>query len=134
MARTLKSKQSQRAAAEGEELPHGLFFQVGLIIKAIAGSGVGKTLVFLIFGLFLVILATAYGQIRLNAWNKPFYGALSRRDLQDFLRQLGVFFIIAFGLLVLNVAQKWFGEMLKLRLRDGLLHDLVRDWMLPRRA
>jgi putative ATP-binding cassette transporter len=24
--------------------------------------------------------------------------------------------------------------MLKLKLRDGLLHDLVRDWMLPRRA
>jgi vitamin B12/bleomycin/antimicrobial peptide transport system ATP-binding/permease protein len=134
MARTLKSKQARRAAAEGEELTHGLFFQVGLIAKAIAGSGVGKTLVVLIVGLFLVILATAYGQIRLNAWNKPFYDALSRRDLHEFLRQLGVFFIIAFGLLVLNVAQKWFGEMLKLKLRDGLLHDLVRDWMLPRRA
>jgi putative ATP-binding cassette transporter len=83
---------------------------------------------------FAVIAVTAYGQIRLNAWNKPFYDALSRRDLHDFLRQLGVFAIIAFGLLVLNVVQKWFGEMLKLKLRDGLLHDLVRDWMLPRRA
>src|ERR1700744_907882 len=134
MARTLKTRKARRAAAEGEELTHGLFFQVGLIVKAIAGSGVGKTLVFLILCLFLVILATAYGQIRRNAWNKPFYDALSRRDLHDFLHQLGVFFIIAFGLLVLNVAQKWFGEMLKLKLRDGLLHDLVRDWMLPRRA
>src|SRR6202034_3443000 len=55
-------------------------------------------------------------------------------DLHEFLRQLGVFFIIAFGLLVLNVAQKWYAEMLKLKLRDGLLHDLVRDWMVPRRA
>jgi putative ATP-binding cassette transporter len=133
MARTLKSK-TKRAAAEGDEVADGLFAQVGLIVRAIAGSGVGKSLVVLIIGLFLVIVATAYGQIRLNAWNKPFYDALSRRDLHDFLRQLGVFFIIAFGLLVLNVAQKWLGEMLKLRLRDGLVHDLVRDWMLPRRA
>jgi putative ATP-binding cassette transporter len=128
MADTLKPK------TEGDEITDGLFRQVGLIVRAIAGSGVGKTLVFLIIGLFLVIVATAYGQIRLNAWNKPFYDALSRRDLHDFLHQLGVFSIIAFGLLILNVAQKWLGEMLKLKLRDGLLHDLVRDWMLPRRA
>ena len=121
------------AAPEGDAVAQGLFRQVGLITRAIAGSGVGKVLVFLIIGLFLIV-ATAYGQIRLNAWNKPFYDAISRRDLHDFLRQLGVFAIIAFGLLVLNVAQKWLGEMLKLELRDRLLHDLVRDWMLPRRA
>ena len=136
MARTLKSKTKRagRTAAEADEAAHGLFRQVGLIVRAIAGSGVGKTLIVLIIGLLVVIVATAYGQIRLNAWNKPFYDALSRRDLHDFLRQLGVFFVIAFGLLVLNVAQKWLGEMLKLKLRDGLLHDLIRDWMLPRRA
>lgn len=137
MAHTLNPEPKEEAAAVeagSDEVADGLFMQVGLIVRAIAGSGVGKTLVFLIIALFLVILATAYGQIKLNAWNKPFYDALSRRDLHDFLRQLGVFFIIAFGLLVLNVAQKWLGEMLKLKLRDGLLHDLVRDWMLPRRA
>jgi vitamin B12/bleomycin/antimicrobial peptide transport system ATP-binding/permease protein len=136
MARTLNTepKEAEAVEAGSDEVADGLFMQIGLIVRAIAGSGVGKTLVFLIIALFLVILATAYGQIRLNAWNKPFYDALSRRDLHDFLRQLGVFFIIAFGLLVLNVAQKWLGEMLKLKLRDGLLHDLVRDWMLPRRA
>ena len=44
---------------------------------------------------FVVIGATAYLQIRLNSWNKPFYDALSRRDLHDFMVQLGVFFILA---------------------------------------
>jgi len=39
-------------------------------------------LVGVITGLFIVIASTAYMQIRLNAWNKPFYDALSRRDLQ----------------------------------------------------
>jgi putative ATP-binding cassette transporter len=120
--------------AADEAASSGLFQQVGLIVRAIAGSGVGKVLIGLIIGLFVDILATAYMQIRLNAWNKPFYDSLSRRDLHDFVRQLGVFFIIAGILLVLDVAQTWLGEMLKLKLRDGLVHNLVRDWMLPKRA
>jgi len=120
---------SDEAAAEA-----GLFRQVGLIVHALAGSGVGKALIGLIIGLFVDIVGTAYMQVRLNAWNKPFYDSLSRRDLHDFMNQLGVFFVIASVLLVLDVAQTWLGEMLKLKLRDGLVHDLVRDWMLPRRA
>src|SRR5579863_7978924 len=52
----------------------------------------------------------------------------------DFLVQLGVFFLIAGILLVLNVAQKWLGETLKVKLREGLVGGLIRDWMLPRRA
>jgi putative ATP-binding cassette transporter len=123
------------AAAEREEAADsGLMRQMGLMIRAISASGVGKALVLLIVAVFLVIVLTAYGQIRLNQWNKPFFDALSRRDLHDFLYQLGVFFVIAAVLLVLNVGQKWLGEMLKLKLREGLVHDLVRDWMLPRRA
>jgi vitamin B12/bleomycin/antimicrobial peptide transport system ATP-binding/permease protein len=127
--------QADRDPADTDDAAQsGLFRQVGLIVHAIAGSGVGKTLISIIFGLFVVIVATAYMQIRMNAWNKPFYDALSRRDLHDFLMQLVVFFIIVSILLVLNVGQRWLGEMLKLKLRDGLLHNLVRDWMLPRRA
>ena len=48
--------------------------------------------------------------------------------------QLGVFCIIAGSLLVLNVAQCWLQEMLKLKLREGLVRDLLHDWMQPRRA
>jgi putative ATP-binding cassette transporter len=84
--------------------------------------------------MILVVAATAYGQIRLNGWNKPFYDALSRRDLRDFLYQLGVFFLIAGFLLALNVVQRWLVETLELKLREGLVLSLLRDWMLPRRA
>ena len=83
---------------------------------------------------FVVIGATAYLQIRLNSWNKPFYDALSRRDLHDFMVQLGVFFILAAWLTVLNVAQRWVGEMLKLRMREALAQDLLEHWLQPRRA
>jgi putative ATP-binding cassette transporter len=117
------------------ETPHlGLGRQVGLISRTIFGSPVGKTLIFLSAVIVIVIAATAYGQIRLNGWNKPFYDALSRRDLRDFLFQLGVFFLIAGFLLILNVVQRWLVETLELKLREGLVLGLLRDWMLPHRA
>jgi putative ATP-binding cassette transporter len=122
-------------ASDAEEAAHsGLVPQLGMMVRAILASPAGKTIILLVAGIFLVIVATTYGQIRLNRWSKPFYDALSRRDFRDFLYQLAVFFLIAGILLVLNVAQKWLGETLKLRLREGLAGDLIQHWMLPRRA
>ena len=72
----------------------------------------------------LVIAATAFGQIRLNAWNQPFYNALQRRDLHGFLVQLVSFCIIAGALLVLNVGQTWLNQATKVKLREGLVGDL----------
>jgi vitamin B12/bleomycin/antimicrobial peptide transport system ATP-binding/permease protein len=121
-------------ASEGEAAHLGLARQIGLMLRTIFGSPVGKTLAVLVAVIILVVAATAYGQIRLNGWNKPFYDALSRRDLRDFLYQLGVFFLIAGFLLALNVTQRWLVETLELKLREGLVLSLLRDWMLPRRA
>ena len=118
-----------------DETAHlGLRRQLRTTIRAIFGSRVGKSLGFLIAAIFLVVVITSYGQIRLNRWNKPFYDALSRRDLRDFLFQLGVFFLIAGILLALNVAQRWLVETLELKLREGLVRSLLQEWMLPRKA
>ena len=119
---------------EGETAHLGLGRQISLISRTIFGSPVGKTLIFLAAAIVLVVAATAYGQIRLNGWTKPFYDALSRRDLRDFLFQLGVFFLIAGFLLALNVAQRWLVETLELKLREGLVLSLLEDWLSPRRA
>jgi putative ATP-binding cassette transporter len=108
--------------------------QARMIFRAIFASPVGKTITVLIASIVIVILLTAYGQIKLNQWNKPFFDALSRRDLNDFLVQLGVFFIIAGSLLVLNVGQRWLVETTKYKLREGLVRDLLKNWMVPRRA
>jgi putative ATP-binding cassette transporter len=107
---------------------------LGLVIRTIFGSRVKKTVILVLAAVVLVVAATAYGQIRLNGWNKPFYDALSRRDLRDFLFQLGVFFLIAGFLLTFNVAQRWLVETLELKLREGLVLGLLHDWMAPRRA
>src|SRR5678815_2617239 len=104
------------------------------MLKAFWASPIRNTLLWLAGVIFLVIVSTAYGQIRLNRWNEPFYDALARRDFQEFLVQLGVFGIIAGALLVLNVFQRWLTETFKLKLRAGLTLDLIELWMLPRRA
>jgi putative ATP-binding cassette transporter len=79
------------AAGDGDTAHLGVTRQIGILARAIFASPVGKKLTVLVGAVILVVVATAYGQIRLNRWNKPFYDALSRRDLRDFLFQLGGF-------------------------------------------
>src|ERR1700731_2928877 len=112
----------------------GLVPPPSMMMRALWAAPVRNPLVLLSGALFLVIAVTAYGQIRLNNWNQPFYDALSHREFAQFLVQLGVFGLIAGALLVLNVAQRWLGETLKLRLRQGLARDLIQNWMQPGRA
>ncbi|WP_162146080.1 ABC transporter ATP-binding protein/permease [Inquilinus limosus] len=85
-------------------------------------------------GIALVVVATTVLQIRLNAWNQPFYDALAQRNVAAFVHQLLVFAAIAGPLLMLNVAQTWMHEMIKLRLRSWLTGDLIGDWLQPGRA
>jgi len=129
------SEEIARATAEIEEAAHAkLVPQLRMMTKALFASPLRGRLLTLAAGIFVVIVLTAYGQIRLNSWNEPFYDALARRDLTGFITQLGMFCLIAGGLLVLNVAQRWLGEMTKLKLREGLVRDLVGEWLGPRRA
>jgi vitamin B12/bleomycin/antimicrobial peptide transport system ATP-binding/permease protein len=81
-----------------------------------------------------VVGATAYAQVRLNAWNQPFYNALARKDFLTFLDQLWVFAVLAGVLLVLNVAQMWLNQSTKVVLRQGLVNDLLDQWLKPARA
>lgn len=117
-----------------EAIDTGVVHQVGVLLGAVRASTVAKALAALAGAIVVVLAFTAYAQIELNRWNQPFYDAISRRDLRDFIWQLGVFGVIAGALLVLNVVQRWLVETLQLRLREALVTDLVRLWLQPRRA
>jgi putative ATP-binding cassette transporter len=91
-------------------------------------------LLMLAVALVVVAGATAYMQIKLNAWNRPFYNALTRKNMPAFLEQLGVFGELAGILLVLNVAQMWLNQTSKVVLRQGLVNDLLNEWLKPVRA
>ena len=126
---------TNKSPADKDEIAaSGLVPQLAMMSRGLWASPTRNTVALLAGALFIVVAATAYGQIRLNSWNQPFYDALARRDFPRFLVQLGVFAIIAGALLALNVAQRWLGEMLKLKLRQGLVHDLVQNWLVPVRA
>jgi putative ATP-binding cassette transporter len=123
-----------RPQGTGPDEGAGLLPQLGMMVRALLASAVRNTLFLLGGAIFIVIAATAYGQIRLNRWNQPFYDALAHRDFHGFAMQLGVFTVIVGVLLVLNVAQRWLSEMLKVKLREGLVQDLVGEWLKPHRA
>ena len=111
-----------------------LFSEVRRMATYFWASRERDRLVMLAVGLIAVTAATAYAQIRLNAWNRPFYDALTHKDLSVFVEQLGVFAALASILLVLNVAQMWLNQMSRVVLRQGLVHDLLNEWLKPRRA
>ena len=106
----LMADQSGKAAAPRASEPaagDGLWPELAMMARAFIASAQRTTLFMLAGATVVVVGATAYGQIRLNAWNKPFYDALAKKDFEAFLTQLLVFAVIAAGLLSLNVAQAW---------------------------
>ncbi len=111
-----------------------LFSQVRRMAGAFWSSRERNQLLMLAVGLVAVVAATAYMQIRLNAWNQPFYNALTHKDIPTFLRQLRVFAEFAAVLLVLSVSQVWLNQTSRVVLRQGLVHDLLNEWLKPLRA
>ena len=108
--------------------------QMLMMVRAFWASPERNKILLLSTALAVVIGATAFGQVKLNAWNQPFYDALAHKDLHGFFKQLKVFGIIASGLLILNVAQAWLNQTTKVMLREGLVRDLFEEWLKPRRA
>ena len=112
----------------------GLISDFFWMASAFWASRQRNKLIGLAVALIVVVGATAYMQIRLNSWNGPFYNALTRKDMPAFLAQLGVFGVIAGILLVLNVMQMWLNQSSKVVLRQGLVNDLLDQWLAPKRA
>jgi vitamin B12/bleomycin/antimicrobial peptide transport system ATP-binding/permease protein len=131
-----RPSQPSDAHAPGAVPPAGgrLAPQLLMMFRAYWGSSQRAKILWLGIALVAVIGATAFGQIKLNAWNRPFYDALARKDLHHFLVQLIAFSVIASALLILNVAQAWLTQATKVRLREGLVHDLFDEWLKPGRA
>jgi vitamin B12/bleomycin/antimicrobial peptide transport system ATP-binding/permease protein len=111
----------------------GLMHQFREFLVALRLSPGRRSLALLIAATLFAVGATAVAQVRLNAWNGPFYEAIAQRNFSAFLYELLVFAAIAGGLLVLNVAQAWLREMIKLNSREWLTRDLVGEWLKPGR-
>src|SRR5579862_8777039 len=121
------AKKKTASSGRKKEPADSVASQVLGMIAALWASHQRNKIISLFLALVAVVGATAYAQIRLNAWNQPFYDALAHKNLSTFLIQLGVFGELAGVLLVLNVAQTWLNQKSKLILREGLVEDLVTE-------
>lgn len=111
-----------------------LLHQARVLAQAVNATPGRGRLYALAAALLVIILLTAAMQVRLNAWNQPFYDAIERRDFNGFLHQLGVFCVLAGILLVLNVAQTGANQLIRVRLREFATRDLIGGWMSRKRA
>jgi putative ATP-binding cassette transporter len=113
---------------------NGVLAQLFSLTRALATSRYRSQLGLLAAGIVLVIGANVVGQIRLNVWQGDFYDALEQKQVSAFVHQLWIFLVIAGGLLVLVVTQTWLREMTNVKLREWLTHDLLDQWLAPKRA
>ncbi|MET0411113.1 MAG: ABC transporter ATP-binding protein/permease [Polyangiaceae bacterium] len=133
MATIPETTPSARAVRQGTPGPTTAE-QFRAFVRAFWNSPSRTRVALLGVGIVVVIVGTAFAQVRLNAWNRPFYDAVERKDVHEFFRQLLFFGGIASSLLVLNVAQAWLNLTLQLRLRDWITRDLVAEWLKDKRA
>jgi putative ATP-binding cassette transporter len=114
--------------------PDRLLPQLWSLWRALRASRHRRSVGLLAAGIVLVVCLNAVGQIRLNRWQGAFYDAIEQKAVAAFTTQLLVFLVIAGGLLVLVVAQTWLQQMITVRLREWLTHDLLDQWLAPKRA
>ena len=131
-----KEAPSPEAAAGPRPAPRrdGVIAQLATLLRALAGSRHRNGLGLLALGVVAVICTNAAAQIRLNRWQGAFYEAIEQRHMAAFMTELMVFAVIAGGLLVLVVSQTWLQAMVNVRLREWLTHDLLDQWLVPKRV
>ena len=117
------------------ETKHGQFWLQALpLLRALYASNYRNKLALMAGAIAFVIITNTFGQIKLNAWLGSFYDTLVKRSLSTLAHELLIFLFIVGGLLCLVVAQTWLQETLKVKLREWLTHDLMDQWLKPRRA
>jgi putative ATP-binding cassette transporter len=122
------------AGRQPAEANEGVFAQLSPLLHALGASPCRRRISLLAAGIVAVVCANALGQIRLNAWQGAFFDGIERRDIALFADQLLIFAVIVVALLALIVAQTWLQELIKVRLREWLTHDLLEQWLMPNRA
>jgi vitamin B12/bleomycin/antimicrobial peptide transport system ATP-binding/permease protein len=111
----------------------GVLAQLTCLLRALGGSPHRLRLGVLATSLILIVCAVAYGQIRLNEWNGTFMDTLEQRAFANIGGEIVAFLAIVSGLVLLVVTQTWLQETIKIRLREWLTHDLLDNWLAPKR-
>ncbi len=86
----------------------------------------GLTLLATVVGL---ALAAVWMEVQFNRWYNDFYNTLQTKDQDEFVRQLGLFALLAFIWIIIVVYQRYFQQMLQIEWRTWLTERFLADWM-----
>ena len=67
--------------------------------------------------------------VLLNQWNNRFYTALQERNWDSFIREIGIFTILAFCSIALAVYQLYLNQWLQIRWRRWLTERYLGEWL-----
>jgi len=82
--------------------------------------------------LLAIKFVTIWICVQQNNWYASFYAAIEHHEIAEFLKQIGVFALIAGSFVASLVYSHWVAESLKLRWRDWLVRRTTRDWLADR--
>ena len=74
-------------------------------------------------------LALVAIDVLLNQWNNRFYNALQDRNWDNFVRELGIFSLLAACSIVLAVYQLYLNQWLQIRWRRWLTRHYLGEWL-----
>jgi len=67
--------------------------------------------------------------VLLNQWNNRFFTALQEKNWDGFVREIGIFCILAFCYIALAVYQLYLNQWLQIRWRNWLTHHYLSQWL-----
>src|SRR6266700_5939653 len=86
----------------------------------------GLTLLVTVIGL---ALGAVWMEVQFNRWYNDFYNTLQTKDQAEFVRQLGLFTLLAFTWIIIVVYQRYFQQMLQIEWRTWLTERYLADWL-----
>jgi vitamin B12/bleomycin/antimicrobial peptide transport system ATP-binding/permease protein len=86
----------------------------------------GRVLLAAVIAIELTVVAI---NVLLNEWNNRFYNALQEKNWDGFVREIGIFCILATAYIALAVYQLYLNQWLQIRWRNWLTHHYLGEWL-----
>jgi putative ATP-binding cassette transporter len=84
----------------------------------------------LLLAAVIAIELTVVGlNVLFNQWNNRFYNALQEKNWDAFVREIGIFCILATIFIALSVYQLYLNQWLQIRWRNWLTHHYLGEWL-----
>jgi vitamin B12/bleomycin/antimicrobial peptide transport system ATP-binding/permease protein len=83
----------------------------------------------LLAAVIAIELMTVGINVLLNEWNNRFYNALQAKDWDGFVREMGIFCLLATAYISLAVYQLYLNQWLQIRWRNWLTRHYLGEWL-----